>query len=91
MRARPLQNRIIVKPIETEDESPGGIVIPDAAKEKPMEGKVLAIGSEVGEVHVGDLVVYSKYAGTELKLKGEEESCLILWEDDVLVVWEEDS
>ncbi|MEK0325725.1 MAG: co-chaperone GroES [Nitrosopumilus sp.] len=88
MKARPLQNRIIVRPIEAQDKSPGGIIVPEMAKEKPLEGRVLAVGVKVEEVHVSDIITYSKYAGTELKLEDEEEVCLILSEDDVLAVLE---
>ena len=88
MKARPLQNRIIVRPIEAQDKSPGGIIVPEMAKEKPLEGRVLSVGGKVEEVHVSDIITYSKYAGTELKLEDEEEVCLILSEDDVLAVLE---
>jgi chaperonin GroES len=88
MKARPLQNRIIVRPTASDDKTPAGIIIPDAAKEKPLEGRVLAVGVKVEEVHVEDIITYSKYAGTEMKLEDEEEPCLILSEDDVLAVLE---
>ncbi len=88
MKARPLQNRIIVRPTASVDKTPGGIIVPDAAKEKPLEGRVLAVGVKVEEVHVNDIITYSKYAGTEMKLEDEEELCLILSEDDVLAVLE---
>ncbi len=88
MKARPLQNRIIVRPTESADKTPGGIIVPDAAKEKPLQGRVLAIGVKVEEVRPNDTITYSKYAGTELKLEDEEEPCLILSEDDVLAVLE---
>jgi chaperonin GroES len=95
-RIRPLQDRLIVKRIEeTEQKSAGGIIIPDTAKEKPMEGKVIAVGSgkrsEDGSIHPldvkkGDHILFGKYAGSEIKLDGEEH--LILREDDVLGVVE---
>jgi chaperonin GroES len=88
MKARPLQNRIIVRPTASEDKTPGGIIVPDAAKEKPLQGRVLAVGVKVEEVHMDDIITYSKYAGTEMKLEDEEEPCLILSEDDVLAVLE---
>lgn len=88
MKARPLQNRIIVRPTESDDKTPAGIIIPDAAKEKPLKGRVLAIGLTVKEVNVSDIISYSKYAGTEMKLEDEEEPCLILSEDDVLAILE---
>jgi chaperonin GroES len=91
MKIRPLQDRIIVKRIEEEEATAGGIIIPDTAKEKPQEGKVVAVGKgkvlEDGkiqklDVKKGDRVLFSKYAGTEITLEGEER--LILREDDVL-------
>ncbi|MGH2820578.1 MAG: co-chaperone GroES [Actinomycetota bacterium] len=90
---KPLEDRILVRPEESEETTPTGIVIPDTAKEKPQEGTVLAVGpgrrSETGElipmdVKEGDRVIYSKYGGTEIKLDGEE--LLILSARDVLAV-----
>jgi chaperonin GroES len=95
MKIRPLQDRLLVKRVESEQKSKGGIVIPDTAKEKPQEGKVIAVGkgkrSEEGkllplEVHKGDRVLFSKYSGSEINIKGEEH--LIIREDDVLAVLE---
>jgi len=95
MKIRPLQDRIIVKRIEEEEKTKGGIIIPDSAKEKPMEGKVVAVGKgkvlEDGKLHpvdvkVNDLVLFGKYAGTEVKIDGEEH--LIMREDDILGVIE---
>jgi chaperonin GroES len=93
-RIRPLHDRIIVKGIQEEAKSAGGIIIPDTAKEKPQRGKVIAVGEgrrEDGkliplDVKKGDNVLYGKYAGTEIKIDGEEH--LILREDDVLGVIE---
>jgi chaperonin GroES len=93
-KIRPLHDRVIVKRIEEEEKSKGGIIIPDTAKEKPQEGKVVAVGSgkrEDGKVipldlKVGDKILFGKYAGTEIKLNGEEH--LILREDDVLGIVE---
>ena len=91
MKIRPVQDRILVKRIELESKSSGGIIIPDAAKEKPMEGEVVAVGNgrrlEDGTLHkpdvnVGDKVMFSKYAGSEVKIDGHEH--LILREDDLL-------
>ncbi len=88
---KPLADRLVVKPIEKEEITKGGIVLPDTAKEKPQEGKVLAAGpgrlSEDGkriamEVKVGDIVIYAKYGGTEYKL--EDEEVVILRESDIL-------
>ena len=95
MNIRPLQDRILVKRIEEEETTGGGIIIPDTAKEKPVEGKVIAVGkgkvSEDGkvmplDVKKGDRILFGKYAGTEVKIKGEEH--LIMREDDVLGVIE---
>jgi chaperonin GroES len=95
MNIRPLQDRIIVKRLEEEEKTKGGIIIPDAAKEKPMQGEVVAAGkgkvNEDGKVNpldvkVGDRILFGKYAGTEVKLDGEE--YLIMREDDVLGVLE---
>ena len=93
MKIRPLQDRIIVKRIDEEETTKGGIIIPDSAKEKPQEGKVIAVGKgkvlEDGtvqklDVKKGDRVLFSKYSGTEITLEGEEH--LIIREDDVLGV-----
>jgi chaperonin GroES len=95
MNIRPLQDRILVKRIEEEEETEGGIIIPDTAKEKPIEGKVITAGrgkvSEDGkvmplDVKKGDRILFGKYAGTEVKIEGEEH--LIMREDDVLGVIE---
>ena len=95
MKIRPLQDRIIVKRVQEEEKTKGGIIIPDTAKEKPLEGKVVAAGSgklgEDGKLHpldvkAGDRILFSKYAGTEVKIDGEEH--LILREDDILGVIE---
>jgi chaperonin GroES len=95
MKIRPLQDRIIVKRMEEEEKTKGGIIIPDSAKEKPLEGKVLAVGNgkilEDGKVRpldvkVGDRILFGKYAGTEIKIDGEEH--LMLREEDVLGVIE---
>jgi chaperonin GroES len=95
MKVRPLQDRLLVKRIEEEEKTKGGIIIPDTAKEKPQEGRVVAVGPgkmndeckliplSVGK---GDRILFSKYAGTEIKLEGEEH--LIVREDDVLAVLE---
>ena len=92
MKITPLQDRVLIKRIEPDEEkTSGGIIIPDTAKEKPMEGKVIAVGKgrikEDGtviplEVKEGDKVIFSKYAGTEVKIDGEE--YLIMREDDIL-------
>jgi chaperonin GroES len=95
MKIRPLGDRILLKRIEEEQKSKGGIVIPDTAKEKPQEGKVVAVGKgrmlEDGkivplEVKKGDRVLFGKYSGTEVKLVGEEH--LIVREDDILGILE---
>ncbi len=95
MKIRPLGDRILVKRIKEEEKTKGGIIIPDTAKEKPQEGKVVAVGkgkvTEDGkliapEVKAGDKVLFGKYSGSEIKLDGEEH--LIMREDDILGVLE---
>jgi chaperonin GroES len=95
MKLRPLQDRILVKRVEEEEKTKGGIIIPDTAKEKPAEGKVVAAGNgkldENGkrialEVKKGDRILFGKYSGTEVKIEGDE--YLIMREDDVLGVIE---
>ena len=95
MNLRPLQDRVIVKRVAEEQKTKGGIIIPDTAKEKPIEGKVLAVGNgkvlEDGKVRsldvkAGDRILFTKYAGTEVKLDGEEH--LIIREEDILGVVE---
>ena len=91
IKLEPLADRLVVQPIEREEVTKGGIVLPDTAKEKPQEGKVLAVGdgrlSEDGkriplDVKVGDIVIFAKYGGTEIKIDGEE--LIILRESDIL-------
>jgi chaperonin GroES len=91
MKIRPLHDRILVKRIEEEEKTKGGIIIPDTAKEKPQEGKVVAVGGgkvlEDGKVRpmdvkAGDRILFSKYSGTDVKIEGEEH--IIIREDDVL-------
>ena len=93
MKFRPLHDRILIKPLDAEEQTKGGIIIPDTAQEKPQEGRVIAVGPgraiEDGEalpvdVKKGDRILYGKYAGTEVKL--DEEDHVILREDDVLAV-----
>ncbi len=95
MKIRPLQDRVLVKRVEEEQKTKGGIIIPDSAKEKPIEGEVMAVGNgkllEDGQlrpldVKAGDRILFSKYAGTEIKIEGEDH--LILREEDVLGVIE---
>src|SRR5262249_32045963 len=90
---RPLGDRVVVEPLEREEVTSGGIYLPDTAKEKPQEGKIIAVGpgalDDAGkrvklEVKVGDVVLYAKYAGTEIKQDGKE--LLILSEKDVLAI-----
>ena len=90
MSFKPLYDRIAIKPIEHEEKTKGGIIIPDTAKEKPMQGEVVAVGrgvrNEKGEVHpleikVGDKVLYGKWAGTEVKVNGED--LIVMKESDV--------
>ena len=95
MNLKPLADRLVVEPIEQEDVTAGGIILPETAKEKPQQGKVLAAGpgrtDEDGkripmEVNVGDKVLYAKYSGTEIKLDGKK--VLILRESDILAIVE---
>ena len=95
MKIRPLQDRVIVKRLEEEQKTKGGIIIPDTAKEKPIEGQVVAVGKgKMGEdgklvkpdVKVGDRILFGKYAGTEVKIDGVEHR--IMREDDILGVIE---
>ena len=95
MKIRPLQDRVIVKRVEEEEKTKGGIIIPDTAKEKPIEGKVVSVGKgkvrEDGklqplDVKKGDRILFGKYAGTEVKIGGQDH--LIMREDDILGVIE---
>jgi chaperonin GroES len=95
MKIRPLQDRVIVKRLEEEEKTKGGIIIPDTAKEKPQEGKVIAVGkgklTEDGkviplDVKAGDKILFGKYSGTEIKIEGEEH--LIMREEDILGIIE---
>jgi len=93
MKIRPLQDRIVIKRLEGEGVTKGGIIIPDSAKEKPIEGRVVAVGNgkvlkdgkvRPVDVKVGDVVLFGKYSGTEVKLDGEEH--MLIREDDILAV-----
>src|SRR6187551_1881831 len=95
MKIRPLQDRVIVQRVQEEEKTKGGIIIPDTAKEKPQEGKVVAVGKgKVGDdgklialdVKAGDRILFGKYSGTEIKIDGED--VLIMREDDILGVLE---
>lgn len=95
MKIRPLQDRVIVKRLAEEEKTKGGIIIPDTAKEKPQEGKVIAVGkgkvTEEGkliplDVKAGDKILFGKYSGTEIKIEGEEH--LIMREEDILGIIE---
>lgn len=95
MKFRPLHDRVVVKAIEAEEKSKGGIIIPDTAKEKPQQGKIVAVGpgarDESGklnplDVKVGDTVLYGKWSGTEVKIDGE--TLLIMKEQDIMGIAE---
>ena len=95
MKVRPLHDRVIVKRVKEEEKTKGGIIIPDTAKEKPVEGKVVAVGKgkilENGslqplEVKKGDKILFGKYAGTEINIEGDEH--LIMREDDIIAIVE---
>jgi chaperonin GroES len=96
MKIRPLHDRVVIKRMEEERTSPGGIVIPDSATEKPIRGEVIAVGNgkiaDSGEVRpldvtVGNTVLFGKYSGTEVKVEGED--LLIMREDDIMAVIED--
>jgi chaperonin GroES len=93
MKVKPLHDRVIVKRVEEEETTKGGIIIPDTAKEKPIEGKVIAVGQgkvldngkkQPMEVKEGDKVLFGKYAGTDVNIDGEEH--LIMREDDIIAI-----
>ncbi len=95
MKIRPLHDRVVIRRVEDERTSPGGIVIPDSATEKPMQGEVLAVGNgkvlDNGDqrgldVKVGDKVLFGKYSGTEVKIDGED--LLVMREDDIMGIIE---
>ena len=95
MKIRPLHDRVIVKRLEEERTSPGGIVIPDTAAEKPVQGKIIAVGKgkilEDGQVRpldvkVGDKILFGKYGGTEVKIDGDE--LVVMREEDIMAVFE---
>lgn len=95
MKIRPLQDRLVVKRTQEEEKTKGGIIIPDTAKEKPLEGTVMAVGSGKSvkggkvvplDVKAGDKVLFGKYSGTEVKIDGED--LVLLREDDVLAVFQ---
>jgi chaperonin GroES len=95
MKIRPLHDRVIVQRIQEEEKTKGGIIIPDTAKEKPQEGKIIAVGpgkvldngtKVTPDVKVGDKILFGKYSGTEIKIEGEE--FLMMREDDILGVIE---
>jgi len=95
MKIRPLRDKILVKRLEEEEKSKGGIIIPDSAKEKPMEGQVVAVGTgklnEEGKVipmvvKVGDRILFAKYSGTEVKIEGEDH--LVITEEEILGIIE---
>ncbi|NQW10917.1 MAG: co-chaperone GroES [Alphaproteobacteria bacterium] len=93
MKFRPLHDRVVIEPLDAETKTAGGIIIPETAKEKPMQGKVIAVGpgarDESGKVHKldvkkGDIVLYGKWSGTEVKIDGEE--LMIMKESDIMGV-----
>ena len=92
-KVQPLGDRILIKPLEAQEKTKGGIILPDTAKEKPQEGQVVSVGkgkvldsgkTEPVEVKVGDKVLYGKYSGTEIKVDGEDH--LIVREEDILAI-----
>ena len=96
MKFRPLHDRVLIKRLDSEEKTAGGLIIPDTAKEKPMEGEVIAVGEGAynddgdrikPDLKAGDKVLFGKYAGTEIKVSGEDR--LILREDDILGIIED--
>jgi len=85
MKVVPLGDKVVVKRLEAESRTAGGIVLPDSAKEKPQRGIVQAVGKKVENVKVGDQVLFDKYSGSKLRI--EDEECLILKEEDVLGIF----
>ncbi len=84
MKLQPLADRVVLEQVDAEEKSASGIILPDSAKEKPSQGKVLAVGKEVKEIKAGDTVLYSKYGPTEFKVDGQE--VLLCKEEDVLAI-----
>lgn len=82
MKINPLADRVVLQQVESEETTKSGIILPDSAKEKPEQGKVVAVGADVKEVKTGDKVLYSKYGPTEVKVDGED--YMIVKEEDVL-------
>jgi chaperonin GroES len=82
MTIQPLADRLVIEQVQAEEVSASGIILPDSAKEKPSEGKVLAVGKDVEEVKVGDVVLYAKYGPTEVKVDGKE--VVLAKEEDIL-------
>jgi chaperonin GroES len=98
MKFRPLHDRVLVRRVEAEEKSKGGIIIPDTVKEKPIEGEILAVGSgirdEQGKIHpldvrAGDIILFGKWSGTEVKIDGED--LLVMKESDIMGVVEKKS
>ncbi|WP_018123664.1 co-chaperone GroES [Desulfovibrio oxyclinae] len=87
MALKPLHDRVIIKRLPEEEKTSGGIIIPDAAKEKPMSGEVLAAGPECKSVEAGNSVLFAKWAGTEFSAEGED--VMIMREDDILAIVEQ--
>lgn len=87
-KLKPLQDRVVIKPLKKENETKGGIIVPDSAKEKPMEGEVIAVGpgkkDEPTTVKIGDHVLYGKYSGTEVKI--EDQDYLIMKESEIFAI-----
>ncbi|MBU0492332.1 MAG: co-chaperone GroES [Chloroflexi bacterium] len=97
LKLKPMYDRVLIKPLEKDEMTKGGILLPDTAKEKPQEGEIVAAGpgrlDDDGDpialtVKVGDRVIYAKYAGTEIEIEGEDKKWLILKESDILAIVE---
>ena len=84
MKIKPLADRVVVKIVEGVEKTKSGIILPDTAKEKPEQGKVVAVGKDVKEVKEGDMVMFAKYGPTEVKVEGKE--LLVIKEEDILAI-----
>ncbi|MCD6133091.1 MAG: co-chaperone GroES [Deltaproteobacteria bacterium] len=87
MRFKPLADHLLAKPLESEEKTEAGIIIPDTAKERPQKAKIIEVGNEVKDIKKNDTVLFAKYSGTEVKMGGED--YIILKEEDVLGIFED--
>ena len=87
-KIHPLADRVVLQQLDAEETTASGLILPDSAKEKPAEGKIVAVGTKVKEVKVGDIVLYSKYGPTEVKIDGKD--LLVLKEEEIMAILEKD-